>query len=372
MPLKDYVVQPGDTLQSIARLFGVPTARIRSLNPEFAYTGSLIAGQSLQVPEDMQIHRQIEVNGYTFPFFNPVEWSTVFQYLTYLSIFGYEIRPGGKLTVPDSGQMVTAARQSNVAPLMVVTNTINGVYSGELLHGILGDLAAQHALIESCAMVAQAYGYYGVNFGFEQIFPEDYQTYASFLDLAANHLHALGLIIVASIRLVVVLNNQTPSLAESLSLYSRILDRFIITPGDFTCGDGPAIDLVQKGLDFVFQYVSNAKLLIGVPNCCYIWPDPYTQAGNYQEISPDEVDEMVRMSWAAPQVDPNTRMTVFYIPSDGGTPKVISCDSMHGLQVIELVKIYNLAGISLRTLNLFTFVTYQTIDLYVDIQKVLP
>ncbi len=372
MPLKDYVVQPSDTIESIARLFSVPTARIRSLNPELAYTDTLTVGELLQVPQDTQVQRPIEVNGYTFPFFNPVEWSTVFRYLTYLSIFGYEIRPGGKLTVPDSGQMITAARQANVAPLMVVTNTINGVYSGELLHGILGDLASQHALIESCAMVAQAYGYYGVNFAFEQIFLEDYQTYASFLDLAANHLHALGLIIVASIRLVVVLNNQTPPLAESLSLYNRILDRFIITPGDFTCGVGPAIDLVQKGLDFVFQYVSNAKLLIGVPNCCYIWPEPYAQTGSYQEISPDEVDEMVRMSGATSQVDPNTRMTVFYIPADGGQPKIISCDATNGLQVIELVKIYNLAGISLRTLNLFTFGTYQTIDMNVDIRKVLP
>ena len=372
MPLKDYIVQPGDTLQSIARLFSVPTARIRSLNPELAHTDTLVVGQSIKVPEDVQIQRPIEVNGYTFPFFNPIEWSTVFRYLTYLSIFGYEIRPGGKLTVPDSGPMVEAARAANVAPLMVVTNTINGVYSGELLHGIFGDLASQHALIESCAMVAQAYGYYGVNFGFEQIFPEDYQTYATFLDLAANHLHALGLIIVASIRLVVVLENQTTSLAESLILYSRILDRFIITPGDFSCENGPAIDLVQKGLDFVFQYVSSAKLLVGVPNCCYIWREPYAPEGGYQAISPDQVDKMVRMSGAVSQVDPNTRMTIFYIPSDGGAQKVISCDATYGLQVLELVKIYNLAGISLRTLNLFTFVTYQTIDLYVDIRKVLP
>lgn len=372
MPLKDYIVQPGDTLQSIARLFDVPTARIRSLNPDLAYTDTLALGQSLQVPEDVQVQRLIEVNGYTYPFFNPIEWSTVLRYLTYLSIFGYEIRPGGKLTVPDSGQMVTAARQANVAPLMVVTNTINGVYSGELLHGVLGDLPSQHALIESCAIVAQAYGYYGVNFGFEQILPEDYQTYASFLDLAANHLHALGLIIVASIRLVVVLNNQTPLLAESLTLYNRILDRLIITPGDFTCGDGPAIDLVQKGLDFVFQYVSNAKLLIGVPNCCYIWQEPNVQAGSFREISPNEVDAMVRMSGATSQVDTNTGMTVFYIPANGGQPKVISCDATNTLQVIELVKIYNLAGISLRTLSLFTFGTYQTIDLYVDIRKVLP
>ena len=327
----------------------------------------------LQVPENGRILRTIEVNAYTFSVDNPIQWESIFQFLTYLSIFGHEIRPNGELTVPDSELLILTAQQAGVAPLMVVTNTIDGVYSGELLHGIFSDTRAQAALIDRCLAVAQEYGYYGVNFGFENVLPEDYNTYAFFLDMAANHLHAAGLIIVASIRLVVVLNNQTAPLAESLKLYSRILDRFIITPGDFICTEGlvPA-DAVQQGLDFVARYISGPKILLGVPNCCYQWDTPYQNDGEYQVLSPDLADAIVRSESLYPGTEPYTQMASFKIEGQSGAQRVILCDSKSSLLVLELVSTYNLGGVSLRTLQLFNYASYQDIAIQFNIRKVLP
>lgn len=371
--MTEYIVQPGDTLQSVARMFGVPTGRLLSINPEIGETGVLYAGQMLRVPENGQVRRTIEVNAYTFPLDNPIQWESVFQFLTYLSIFGHEIRPGGALTVPDSEYIILAARQADVAPLMVVTNTIDGEYSGELLHGIFSDAQAQAALIDRCMAIAQEYGYYGVNFGFEYIFEEDYGVYASFLNIAANRLHAAGLIILASIRLVVVLNNQTAPLAESLTLYSRILDRFIITPGDFICMEGLLpIDAVQQGLDFVAQFISGPKILLGVPNCCYEWRTPYQPGEEYQVLSPDQADVIVRNTGVYPGTDPYTQMAAFEIEGGGGAQHIILCNSKSSLLVLELVTTYNLGGVSLRTLQLFNYASYQDIAIQFNIRKVLP
>lgn len=370
--MKEYTVQPGDTLYSIARLFDMTTGRLRSLNPELADTDGIAVGQTLHIPLDGLVRPVIEVNGYIYPDYNPLQWNAIFPYLTYLSIFGHEIRPGGMLTIPDSAPLIAAAREAGVAPLMVVTNTINGVYSGELLHGILSDLQAQQALIQNSIEAARTYGYYGVNFGFEYILPEDYATYASFLDLAANQLHALGLIIVASIRLVIVIQ-MTPTLPESLALYSRILDRLIITPGDLVCiGEQAPIDAVQQGLDYVTRYFSAPKILLGVPNCCYEWDVPYPPDNEYRVLPPDQADAIIRASGAMPQIDPNTQMTVFQIPEDGTISSVIICSSAYSLMTMELVKIYNLGGVSFRTLNLFNLASYQVINVRNDIRKVLP
>lgn len=364
-------MQPGDTLQSVARMFGVPTERLLSINPELEGTAVLYAGQILQVPESGQVRRMIEVNAYTFPVYDPLQWSYVFPFLTYLSIFGHEIRPGGALILPDSEALVLAAKEAGVAPLMVVTNTIEGAFSGELLHGIFSDMQAQLTLIDRCVEVAQEYGYFGVTFGFEYVLQEDYETYASFLHLAANRLHSAGLIILASIRLVVILNNQTASLAESLQLYSHILDRLIITPGDFVCMEGLIpIDVVQQGLDFVTQYISGPKILLGVPNCCYGWQAPYQSGQEYQVLSPDQADAIVRSTGVFPGTDPYTQMAVFEIGADGAQ-RVILCNSQGSLLVLELVTTYNLGGVSLRTLQLFNFASYQDIAIQYNIRKVL-
>ncbi|MEL7602863.1 MAG: LysM peptidoglycan-binding domain-containing protein [Bacillota bacterium] len=369
--MKEYIVQPGDTLQSIARMFDVPTGRLLSINPELEETGTLYVGQILQVPENGQVRRMIEVNAYSFPIYDPLQWSSVFPFLTYLSIFGHEIRPGGALILPDSEPLILAARQADVAPLMVVTNTVDGVYSGELLHGIFSDKQAQLTLIERSVEVAQEYGYFGVNFGFEYVLQEDYEAYASFLHLAANRLHSAGLIILASIRLVVVLNNQTAPLTEHLQLYNHILDRLIITPGDFVCLEGlTPIDVVQQGLDFVVQYISGPKILLGAPNCCYEWQAPYRPGQEYQVLSPNQADAIVRSAGVFPGTDPYTQMAVFEIGEDG-TQRVILCNSQNSLLVLELVTTYNVGGISLRTLQLFNFASYQDIAIQYNIRKVL-
>ncbi|HWR22214.1 MAG TPA: LysM peptidoglycan-binding domain-containing protein [Feifaniaceae bacterium] len=369
--MKEYTVQPGDTLYSIARLFDVTTARLRSLNPELAGTDDVYVGRMLRIPNDGQVRPVIEVNGYIHPVDDPLQWSAIFPYLTYLSIFDHEVRPGGVLAVPDSAALIAAARGAGVAPLMAVTNTVGGAYSGGLLHSILSDPQAQQALIKNIGEAVQANGYYGVNFGFEYIFPEDYGAYASFLDLAANQLHMLGLIIVASIRLVIILQNPPP-LAESLALYSRILDRLILMPGGYACsGEQDPIDAVQQGLDFVTQYFSSPKTLLGVPNCCYEWEAPYPDNA-YRLLSPDQVEAAVHLAGAVPQTDPNTQRIFFNILEDESISRVIMCESAHSLAVTDLVNIYNLGGVSFRTLNLFNFASYQTINVRNDIRKVLP
>ena len=370
--MQDYIVQPGDTLYSIARLFGMTTERLRALNPEIADTDVVYVGQTLHIPQTGLVRPAIEVNAYTYPVYDPQQWSIMFPYLTYLSIFGHEIRPGGTLTVPDSAPLVTAARQAGVGPLLVVTNTVEGVYSGELLHGVLSDLTAQQTLINNCVEVALTYGYYGVNFGFEQILVEDYGPYTAFLEMAANRLHVAGLIIVASIRLVVVLENPI-TLPEALPLYSRILDRLIITPGEYVCSEGlTPIDVVQQGLDYVARYFSNPKILLGIPNCCYQWEVPYPPNGEYRALSPEQADALVRRTGAYPEIDPDTQRVFFRILEEGNLSYVLVCDSMYSLLVLELVEIYNLAGISFRTLNLFNLASYQVISVRYDIRKVPP
>lgn len=367
-----YIVQPGDTLYSIARLFRVTTDRLRALNPLLDNAGLVSPGQVLYIPATGVVRPIIEVNGYTFVTSTSVPWDDVFPYLTYLSIFGHELRPGGGLTVPDTAQLTASARQAHVAPLMTVTNTVDGVYSGDLLHSVLSDDQARRALIANCASIAQTAGFYGVNFGFEYILPEDYDAYAAFLEQAANQLHALGLIIVASIRLIVALQNQA-QLMPALSLYSRILDRLILTPGDLTCTQAASpIDVLQLGLDYVSRYVSNPKILLGIPNCCYEWEAPYMADNGYREVPLDEADAIIRGAGASQQIDPYTQRIYFQIPGEGGAGRVLMCDSAYNLQTMELVDIYNLGGVSFRTLSLFTLASLQPISVRHDIRKVLP
>lgn len=370
--MKEYIVQPGDTLYSIARLFDMTTGRLRAINPEVAETDMIYVGQTLRIPQAAAVRPTVEINGYIYPIYDPSQWSTIFPYLTYLSIFGHELRPGGMLALPESEPLILAARTAGVAPLLVVTNAVEGVYSGELLHEILADPRAQQALISNSISLAKTQGYYGINFGFEYILPEDYAPYAAFLESAANQLHAFGLIIVASIRLVVVLEEPFV-LPASLSLYSRILDRLILTPGGLICADAvDPIDAVQQGLDYITQYISGPKILIGMPVCCYQWQVPYPPGGQHRVLSADEADAIIRAAGASPEIDPETQMPFFRIMEEEQVTQVLMCESACSLMIMTLVGLYNLGGISFRPLNIFNPGKYQVININNDIRRVLP
>ena len=114
-----YVVKKGDTLYRIAREFGLLVNQLIEIN-QLSNPDRLIVGQSLIIP----VRRQpdILVNGYTYPNINRTTLRNTLPYLTYLSIFSYQVTPRGTLRPINDEVLIEEALNQQVAPMLVVTN----------------------------------------------------------------------------------------------------------------------------------------------------------------------------------------------------------------------------------------------------------
>lgn len=186
-----YTVQRGDTFYTIARRYGITTAALMAANPGIP-PNRLQPGMVLTIPAPPKLGT-ILVNGYAFPNITDEVLAQTLPYLSYLSIFSYEVQASGDLTpIPDE-RLITAARAANVAPMMVITNLEpGGGFSSTLANQILQSVAVQQRLINNIVRVLEQKNYYGLDVDFEYIYPDDRLAYNAFLQRIADRIKPMG------------------------------------------------------------------------------------------------------------------------------------------------------------------------------------
>src|SRR5690606_36422190 len=133
-------------------------------------------GLDLRIIYDNPQKRDIEVNGFVYPEVDMNLLRRTLPYLTYLSIFSYQITTEGVLNEINDTPLINEAYRYNVAPVMVVTNISllePGVFSTDLIHEILSDESKTAKLLDNIASVANEKNYFGICFDFEYLYPED-------------------------------------------------------------------------------------------------------------------------------------------------------------------------------------------------------
>ena len=163
-----HIVKTGESLYQIARRYGIPVDRIVEDN-DIADPARLVVGQALLIRQETTQYivqpgtrfsesptlrfpssscsrstiwgtmqsftpatldivydnldkTPMEINGFVYPNVEMDVLRRYLPYLTYLSIFSYQIRPGGNLSTLNEEALISEAYRYNVAPLMVVTN----------------------------------------------------------------------------------------------------------------------------------------------------------------------------------------------------------------------------------------------------------
>ena len=297
--MTEYIVQPKDTVYSVARLFGIRTGQLISTNPSLADGRALLAGQRLIIPDSSLVRPAIEVNGYFYAVRDPAILRDVFPYLTYLSILYCGVTADGSLVCTNDGILVRAARAAQVAPLMVISNQVpmQG-YSPALAHAILSDVEIQQTLLQNIISRLRKTEYYGINVDFEMVPYGDYNAYTRFLQMASYALHPLGRIVMVTVRTKRIIDRI---LAQQdgfrISDHNFIADRFVIKTSEPVCDPSTTlsqIDNMQRILDFMSAPFSGTKILLAYPNCCHMWRLPYHPGVPPQPLSYEQAELMAQ------------------------------------------------------------------------------
>ncbi|MEF2291278.1 LysM peptidoglycan-binding domain-containing protein [Virgibacillus dokdonensis] len=198
LPYFLYLVEPGDSIWQLAHRFGVTTAEILQVNflvqPSIIYPGTII-----RIPFPAKPKKQ--VCAYTIQLDQQGKQDMLMngRLLTYVNPFSYQVNPDGSLTSLPDERILEAAKEMNVAPLLVLSNIKAGEFDSDTAAAILRDVQLQDKVITNALTIMNDKGYRGININFEYVYPEDRDRYTEFLKRMVRRLHPQGYLVTTAV-----------------------------------------------------------------------------------------------------------------------------------------------------------------------------
>lgn len=190
-----YVVQRGDTVDSIANQFQVAAETVIITN-QLIYPYRLAVGQALLI-NDGRMNRDgyVDFNGFAYPFISSWVLENTLPYLTYMSVFSYGFTKEGYLVYPELADewMIEMAGQFQTIPILTLTPLDElGRFNNNLITSIVNSTEYMNRLIEELLYVLESKGYGGVDVDFEYIKQEDRDLFTAFVVELHRRLSAQG------------------------------------------------------------------------------------------------------------------------------------------------------------------------------------
>lgn len=374
-----YTVQSGDSMYSIAGRYGISLNELMNANPLVRDPARLTVGQTIIIPREAPKLGTIYVNGYVLPGIRPNVLDATLPYLTYLSIFSYEVKPDGGLISIDDTQLVQAARAANVAPMMVITNIVEGEgFSSDLAHTILTNDALQNTLLNNVEAVLRNKNYSGLDVDFEYVYPYDRENYNNFIRKASARLRPQGYSLTTA--LAPKLSADQPGTlyeAHDYPVHGALVDHVILMTYEWGYTYGPAmavapIDMVEKVLNYAVTAIPSEKILMGMPNYGYDWTLPFVQGSAARSINNVGAVSQARKVGANILYDTTSQAPYYnYYGADGKQHEVWFDDARSIEARLGLVDEYNLGGVSYWTINRFFPQNWAVLTSMYDVRKVL-
>ena len=282
-----YLVQPGDTVNSIALSQGVPVDTIL-YNNQIAYPYRLAVGQALLLTkgEPAPNQRTVSVNGYAYPFISSFVLEQTLPYLSELSVFSYGFDLQGNLLPPavDDSPLIAAALRFRAAPILTLTPLgPDGMFSEALISRITRDMTAQSRLTQQLLAVVPEKGFLGVDIDFEFVPAEDRVPFADFVANVRSALNAQGYPV--SVALAPKTSDEQAGVVYAgmdYGLLGEAADFALLMTYEWGYTYGPPmavapLDKVREVVSYAVTRISPEKLSLGIPNYGYDWPLPYVR-----------------------------------------------------------------------------------------------
>lgn len=352
-----YVVQPGDTVYSIASMTGNTVEELlrnNGLTPDSV----LVPGQALVLAEQEEERtqkREISVNGYAYPYIDNEVLQKTLPDLTYVTLFTYGFTEEGELIGIQDEPVIGEVKEAGVAPLMLLsTLTGDGTFSNELASRIFSDEAARNRLFDQVLQTMRTKGYYGLDVDFEFILPEDKDNYVQFLTELKSRLQPEGY------PLFVALAPKTSGMQRGLLYESHdypaigaVADYVLLMTYEWGYTYGPPmavapLNKVKEVLDYGVSVIPREKILQGIPNYGYDWTLPYVRGQSMaRSIGNVEAVEIAMKYRATILYDETAQTPYFYYTDEEGREHVVWFEDARSIDAkLRLNESYPLHGIS--------------------------
>lgn len=281
-----YVVEPGDTIDTIAERFSATVDELSYVN-QIPYPYSLAVGQAMLVQtEKVSMDMGRYSKGYAYPFISRWVLSQTLPYLSSLLIFSYGFKADGQIIYPvlDDEWMIAMADEYGVTPVLVLTPIgEDGRFDNNRIHSMLSDMEARNRLISEIVDVVNAKGYRGVDVDFEYILREDRDSFTEFVAALTETMNSMGM------EVSVCLAPKTSANQQGL-LYEgkdyrglgEAANEVLLMTYEWGYTYGPAmavapLNKVRQVVMYALTEIPPEKICIGIANYGYDWTLPFVK-----------------------------------------------------------------------------------------------
>jgi spore germination protein len=379
-PELEYEIQAGDTLMSIAEKNNVSVMELLRNNPYLSNREYLFPGETIVIKYQTNKTRSIATSGYAFPYIDIDVLTKTLPFLTYLTIFNYNVTREGEIIVDDDdSDIVQLAKIYGVAPMMFVsTFTQEGVSSSEVAFSILNNPKLQDQLIENILNILKTKGYYGVNFYAEYINLENIDQTADYLKRATDILHAEGYRVLITVTPEIKVDSQMVSF--STIDYSKLavsVDAIVFTSYEwgrsynFPSSINP-VNVMRALLNYAVKIVPPEKIFLGLITIGYDWQLPYVPgSSSANAVTSDGAIQIAAENGVPIQFNEPAQAPYFYYMDGEKQLHIIWFKDARTYDAIaRLVLEYGLQGLSIWTIMYFNTQMWFVLNTEYDIDKV--
>lgn len=376
---RKHEIAPGESLYSVARQYGVTVQAILEANPQISSPTVIYPGQIITIPPRTKKLGEIEVNGYAFPNIDMEVLRKTLPYLTYISIFSYEVNADGTLNPIEDEALIKAAREAGVAPLMVITNLeTGGGFSSDIARSILSNEEVQEKLINNIINTLQTKNYYGLDIDFEYIYPEDRELYNNFLRKVRSRLKPMGYTVTTALAPKTSADQKGVVYeGHDYPVHGALADHVVIMTYEWGYTYGPPlavapINEVEKVINYALTEIPSQKILMGVPNYGYDWTLPYTPGTAAKTVTNTGAVNLARDAGVAIQYDQKSQAPFFNYYDSEGKQHVVWFEDARSIDAkSKLAGSKDLGGLSYWTINKYFPQNWLVVDSLFDIKKLI-
>ena len=354
-----YIVKSGDSVDSIAKQYGISTHSI-IYNNQIPYPYRLAIGQALllstQDETDSLPKQHIYSGGYAYPFISRWVLTETLPYLSYLYIFSYGFTEEGHLIPPtlDDTWMLSLAASYETSPVLTLTPFgPDGQFSNYLIHKVIHSPSAMSSLREDIILQMTQRGFRGLDIDFEYILPEDKEAFVSFVAYMKDGISSLGYPV--SVALAPKTSDDQKGLLYEGKDYKRlgeIADYVLLMTYEWGYTYGPAmavapINKVREVVNYALTVIPPEKIHLGIPNYGYDWTLPFVR-GESRAITLGNIEavQLAIEKGSSIEFDPISQAPYYHYTEAGKLHEVWFEDVRSLDAKFNLIKEFSLRGCS--------------------------
>ena len=278
IPDQEYTVQEGDTLGSIAQANGITLMQLLRNNPYLNLRTNIFPGETLVIR--YPTIGKIFTNGYCYPFVSVESLKYTLPSLTYLSIYNYKAdKKGQVIAYEDDTAIIQLAKDYGVVPLMMIaTLTQRGEPDTEVAYEILLNEEYQAILISNFINIIREKGYSGVNMVFSYINATNQSLYINLVSNVSKAMREAGFQFVITFNPTLLEITDIPSV--DYTEFNKLVDGVIFAKFVWASNTGPPAPVssnlyTTEFVKYMINFIPSYKIEAGIPIIGYEWELPY-------------------------------------------------------------------------------------------------